>query len=346
MIFVVPRFHTNIYFATRFLVEAGWSVHVFVESAVKREDHSFVQPKTFRLPADRARLADAFLSARPDLVLLRRTKYLTWPVRLLALRSRVPVWTYSQRPLDSPRSLRNKLRKLLSGLPLRRITPVPGLDPAVSPDPSARLIPWPVAALCPPCPPEEPGVLRALCVATLGQTRKNVLPLLTALSPLGRGGKLHLTLIGNTGGGNRVQLQEIRAAAKQSWLTLHESVDFTEMPKHHAAADVAILPAYDEPLGTSPVESMAYGAVPCIATGCGSAGYITHGENGFRFAPDDITPLVGALNSFIENPAHLASMRDRARHYAETELGRARFLERMEALLPTPARYKLRRPDD
>lgn len=333
VLFVVPRFHTNIYPATRFLAEAGWRVHVFVESMVKREDHSVVTPQMFRLPADHARLGHSFRDARPELVLLRRTQQLNWPIRRLALRDRVPVWTYSLRPLDDPRSLTNKLRKLTSGLPLRRVTPVPPLDPATHPDPHARLLPWPVMALCSPRPSQTPGALRVLCVAKLGQTRKNILPLLRALTPLGEAGRIQLTLIGGSSGGNPDQLATIRQAATAPWLILHENLPFAEMAQHHADADVSILPAYDEPLGFAPLESMAYGAIPCIATSAGSAGYITHGKNGFRFAHDDMAPLVEMLKGLIDAPKRLSNMRAHARQTAETELGREQFLARMKALL-------------
>lgn len=341
VLFVVPRFHTNIYPATRFLAEAGLRVHVFVESMAKREDHSAVTPQMFRLPSDRARLNAAFRDARPDLVLLRRTQQLNWPIRRLALRDRVPVWTYSLRPLDDPRSLPNKLRKLISGLPLRRVTPVPPLDPAAHPDPHAWLLPWPVIALCSPRPSQTPGALRVLCVAKLGQTRKNILPLLKALTPLGEAGRIQLTLIGESGGGNPDQLATIRQAATAPWLFLHENLPFEEMAQHHADADVSILPAYDEPLGFAPLESMAYGAIPSIATSAGSAGYITHGKNGFRFAHDDMAPLVTALQELIRDQSLLSEMRAQAKLFAETELGRTQFLKRMEALLSGSARRGL-----
>jgi len=337
VLFVVPRFHTNLYFATRFLVEAGWRVSIFVEHISHNEDHSHVTPLLFNLPQDRGALARAFVDAAPDLVLLRRTKLLNRPIRWLALLARVPVWTYSLRPLTEARSLPNRIRKLSSGLPLRRVTPVPGLDPKATPDPAARLLPWPVMALGQTMPTADGAPLRVLCVAKLGQTRKNILPMLDALRPMGEAGQLHLTLVGTTGGGSPEQLEALRGRAGEPWLSLFERVPYADMATLHAQADVAILPARDEPLGFAPLESMAYGAVPFISTACGSAGYITDGKNGFRFDPDDMTPLVRHITELAQDRALLARMQTSVRDYAETELGRAKFLERMTALLPEKA---------
>ena len=67
------------------------------------------------------------------------------------------------------------------------------------------------------------------------------------------------------------------------------------MPEVYAAHDICILPSFAEPLGTSPVEAMAYGTVPIISAQCGSAGYLTSGRDGFVFDPDDMTSAAEAL---------------------------------------------------
>jgi hypothetical protein len=47
ILFVVPRFHTNLFFATRALVRAGYKVHVFARKSATLEDYSVVTPRVF-----------------------------------------------------------------------------------------------------------------------------------------------------------------------------------------------------------------------------------------------------------------------------------------------------------
>lgn len=44
VLFVVPRFHTNLFFATRALVDYGHKVSVIATSSMLIEDHSVVRP--------------------------------------------------------------------------------------------------------------------------------------------------------------------------------------------------------------------------------------------------------------------------------------------------------------
>jgi glycosyltransferase involved in cell wall biosynthesis len=104
------------------------------------------------------------------------------------------------------------------------------------------------------------------------------------------------------------------------------------MPALYARADICVLPSLGEPLGTAPVEAMAYGAVPVISTGAGSAGYLTEGRDGLRVDVDEPGALATALHQLVNDAPYRARLAAGARATAEGELGAARFLERLEAL--------------
>ena len=71
ILFVVPRFHTNLFFATKALIEAGHDVAVFAETQSRIEDHSFVAPIVMPAEADAALLRARLSEAQPDLTILR-----------------------------------------------------------------------------------------------------------------------------------------------------------------------------------------------------------------------------------------------------------------------------------
>ena len=82
---------------------------------------------------------------------------------------------------------------------------------------------------------------------------------------------------------------------------------------------------------------MAYGSVPVISTGCGTAGYITDGVDGMRVEMSDPGALADAMARLVEDRTLVRRLGASARQTAETELGPARFVERIEAILQSIA---------
>lgn len=334
--FVVPRFHTNLWFATRALIDAGHRVTVLAETRGAAEDHGVVAPTIVGPASGSALLSGVFEDAQPDLVLLRNTSALKRPVASLARQAGTACWLYDQRPLTERRGWRHRLALRLSGLPLRRVTPVPGLDPEAPRDRDTTYLPWPVER-----DPQVPlvrgtGPVTVLCVGKLGQRRKNQHLVVEALREHGWAGRVRLQIVGASGNGasgvDAAYLAYLEAAAAEPWLELRRDVSFAEMPGLYAFADICVLPSANEPLGTAPVEAMAYGAVPVISTGAGSAGYLTEGRDGLRVDVGEPGALATALHQLVKDAPYRARLAAGARATAEDELGPARFLERIEAL--------------
>ncbi|MCA0941423.1 glycosyltransferase family 4 protein [Salipiger pacificus] len=340
ILFVVERFHTNLWEATRALNAAQIDVAVWGSGSGKTEDHSVVAPRVFPYDADPAAFRSAWDDLKPDLVILRNVAAHRRAVARLARASGTPMWFYDLNPYHWREPLKRRLTRRFQGLPQRRVTPVLGLDTTIRPSRDARYIPWPVMAAPEPTPGEAQArsgrEVTVLCVAKLHNPRKNHGMVIDALRAQGRAGKVRLLLAGTTGDPvqNAAQISALEdLAAAEPWLELHANVPFKQMPELYRQADICILPSVREPLGFAPVESMAYGCVPVISTDAGSAGYVRHGENGLRVDVSRPGAVEEVLSSLIDDAALRQRLGAAALETAQGELGAERFVTRMRALL-------------
>lgn len=341
VLFVVPRFHTNLAHAVRILVENGFDPAIFASSQSESEDHRYAVPQVFGPSTRRDRIREALCAFDPDLILLRKTPPLSQHVARLSAFGRYNVVSYDLRPLDKPRPKSRLLAHRLTGRPVRRVTPVPGLRSGAQRDLFASLLPWPVDRIDQPRRPRDPvRPLRVLCVAKLKQPRKNHLLLVEALKGALADGRATLTLVGSSaslpkvGAGTEPYFATLQAAAHENpEVRIVADVPYPDMPEVYRSHDVCVLPSREEPLGMAPLEAMAYGCVPLISTDCGSAGYIQSGQNGWLFEPNDAAQLAAQLDGLSRDTLLLDRMSDGALETARGQLGRQAFLAGIERLL-------------
>jgi glycosyltransferase involved in cell wall biosynthesis len=339
VLFIVPRFHTNLFFATKALIEAGHRVEVMAETRSGIEDYTYLQPTVLGRAPDRTRVRRLLADFRPDVVFLRHPCALSKHVGQEARRMHVRVLTYDQRPTTQRRGWSKRLTLALQRRPWERVTPVLGLDCAEPTDKATHFLPFPVEEM--PVPPgtyRDPasGPVRVLCVGKLAQARKRQDALIDSLRPLSD--RVTLTLAGSTNESivgidvaHRDRLYE--AAAQNTWITVLPDVRFADMPALYASHHVCVLPSEREPLGSAPLEAMAYGTIPVISEGAGSAGYIVPGENGLRVDMSADGALEDVISRLVDDPALRVRLSDGARRTTQTELSPARFLQRIAAIL-------------
>ncbi len=338
VLFVVPRFHTNLFFATKALVHAGVHVSLFANASSEGEDHSFVKPIVLGATADTKILSNALNKAAPDLILLRDAARLSEQVARAAKRRGIPMLAYNLKPMTQKRSIKDLLRRRWRGLPIDRVTPVPGLSFRGWRDPRAYYLPWPVGR-DPQARPsfKESAKLRILCVGKLMQPRKNQDLLIRAIQDADLTEQVQLMLVGSTTprarGAEERHFKMLRHAASAGWIELYSDQPFDKMPQFYASTDICVLPAAREPLGYAPVEAMAYGVIPIISTQCGSAGYITHGRDGFRFDSAQPQDLGQILINLATNPRMRKSVSENAKRTADQCLSMEKFLLRFATLL-------------
>ncbi|MCR8549472.1 glycosyltransferase family 4 protein [Salipiger sp. P9] len=340
ILFVVPRFHTNLYFATKALVEAGARVAVWGSSSGGAEDHSHVTPQVFRDPSDIAAMTEAWRALNPDIAFLRNSAKLRFAAARIGRRQGTALWSYDLHPYHRHEPFSRRFYLWRKGLPIRRVTASLGLE-STPPDRWARYLPWPVVGDPPPPMPDRSsagGPVTVLCVAKLARKRKMQHLVIDGMRAAGRAGKARLILIGSE---RESELAEDMAhyaalkaeAASEDWIEMRGLIPYAEMPALYAQSGICILPSFDEPLGFAPAESMAFGCVPVISTEAGSAGYIREGENGLLVDPHDPATVETALTRLIDDAALRLRLGQGARETALGELGPARFVERMQGLI-------------
>lgn len=342
VLFVVPRFHTNLAVAVRTLVGAGCRVHVFAPIEGTVEDHSAVVPRIFPNKTSPREIRSALKEAAPDLVFIRSCKPLSRTVGYYCRLRGIRAFSYGLAPVFSQPALGRRLARFRDGQPLRRVSPVRGLDPSGPRDRLAEHMPWPVEAAngLGSMPDPHFGPLRILCVGKLGQPRKNQDKLIAALDAIDRPDEIELTLVGSTSdavsGSDRAHLQALLDRAEPVGgrfpVTIQSDVPYARMPEIYARHHVCVLPADREPLGIAPLEAMAYGLVPVFSRACGSAGNILSGQDGFIVDAHDPASMQDVFARLLADRDLVERVGRAARNTAVTSLGPDAFLARLANL--------------
>ncbi len=124
VLFVVPRFHTNIAVAVRILRDAGCQVNVFAPMQGSLEDHSVVVPRIFPRTTSGKDVRAALREVKPDLVFIRSCKPLSRIVGTYCRYRFVRAYSYGLSSVNSAPSLGRRIARFRDGQPLRRMTPV------------------------------------------------------------------------------------------------------------------------------------------------------------------------------------------------------------------------------
>ena len=344
VLFIVPRFHTNLFHAVKALRLAGTEVHLYCREQAALEDHSFVKPTLIDTRNTTwSQTRRILTSIDPDLVVIRKVGRFSKVAFWVCVAQRRRVVAYDQRPLLWPRTLRKVAYDVLRGRPMHRITPVCGLKaPGSHSDRFATYLPFPVEATI-----DEDrriyapgGTVRIVCVGKLAEPRKNHFLLLRALEGLADKFAFTVTLVGatrlNIKHGSSEYLASLYAYAKEGALadrlTIRADVPFQEMANIYGQHDICVLPSESENLGTSPLEAMSHGCVAIVASDSGCAGYFQDTDCGLIFPTKNQSALTAVLARLLAEPEEIARMGRNAARYAKEEFSLETFARRFFAL--------------
>jgi phosphatidylinositol alpha-1,6-mannosyltransferase len=118
-------------------------------------------------------------------------------------------------------------------------------------------------------------------------------------------------------------------AVLNSWVAENSLVDLVSVKGYvhqdqlktwYSAANIMLMPSWNEPFGKVFLEAMACGT-PTIATATeGPVDHITHGVNGFLIPIRDIDSLVAQIATALSSPALLEEMCDNCVNYVRSNL--------------------------
>jgi glycosyltransferase involved in cell wall biosynthesis len=334
IVFVVPRFHTNLFHAVSALTDAGHIVNLVCVRRERAEDHTVVQPTYVSPKTPIPTIIRMLRDFAPDLLFIRKVPPLSRRFFVASIFLGIRAFAYDQSPVHMRRSMRKIAFDLVRGVPVRRITPVLGLDRSTPPDSASLYLPFPVDATPARDRSYAPGgVVRILSVGKLGQSRKNHHVLIDALAKLQNVGSFSLTIVGASVPGADSLLQQVQDRGLAGRTRILADLPFSEMAAVYRAHDVCVLASSREPLGTAPLEGMAYGCVPIISDECGSAGYV-FGENcGFIVKAGVVESLRDTFRTLLSHPEKVHELGMRARTVAEKKFNKQLFVQRVESLI-------------
>ncbi|MGH8176625.1 MAG: glycosyltransferase family 4 protein [Steroidobacter sp.] len=148
--------------------------------------------------------------------------------------------------------------------------------------------------------------------------KKGAFDLVEAVAALPQGcrERLRLVIAGNG------QVVALRKAAQERQLTGSLEVREWLAPEQRdallAAAEVFVLPSYNEGLPMALLEAMAFGAAPITTPVGGIPEVVRHDFNGLLVAPGDVPALAAALQRLIERPEDRAHLGRNARATVES----------------------------
>ena len=131
---------------------------------------------------------------------------------------------------------------------------------------------------------------------------------------------LRVVIIGGPSGNGRATPHHLARLARR--LEITERVDFVppvsqdRLARYFRAADLVVVPSYNESFGLVAIEAQACGT-PVVAAAVGGLGTaVNHGETGLLVPGHDPADYATACARLLENPQRLAAMGAEARRHA------------------------------
>jgi glycosyltransferase involved in cell wall biosynthesis len=337
VLFIVPRFHTNLIGWLQGLTSLGVTFKVLVQTYGKSEDHSICIPEkidpnvdcfkitisSFRFFIQSGRLLKIIRYTKPELIIFRFEWNLTSIVLLMnIIFSRTSFVVYQQWPINEKRFSKRAIRFLISRiLRVPLITPVLSLDTTwvcdslqLNRTSAPYFVPFgmPLRKSVSQKVPLLPNInsIKFLSIGKF-QNRKNHLETINLLMANSNFMESDATLeiIGEISTPeHHFVYNEIKnfidLNALDEKIIIYINLEPSEALGKIKQCDVFLMMSDKEPASISNLESMSFGKPIIVKSGNGTANYIKHGKGGFIVSSAD--EFHKSLNFFYEHPEFAA----------------------------------------
>lgn len=336
IVFIAPRFHTNLFFFIKFLQESSLSVNFLCSYSLKNiENYDDINP----LRMNYFKSVIYLIKNKPDLVIIRgrsmRAMLYSIVCKILSIKS----LGYEQVVLENKESIIHRkifLFNLISSaqnlfLPKYLITPI-AKNRNISFSEQLKLkrfyLPLPIQAN--QMKKFNSSKIKILMVGKF-ESRKRHRLLFDAIEMLRNGCEIELTCIGLSLDSYFDKVLEL--SKKYSFkIILMKNVPHEKILKEYGKFDVFVLPSVAEEFAYSPFEAMSYGVPVIIGSDQGNK-YHIDGKNGLIFKSDDMYDLSEKIKFLISNKKRLAYFGKKGYDYVKNELCRDKFIKKFQRIV-------------
>lgn len=341
LLFIAPRFHTNLYHPIKALKEAGYEIAMLVSYIGESENHDVVRPhvigyapwwtflqdrlKKFRkdtihglfslkfAPPNGKLLRTSIDEQKPNVIILKDfqsifSSYVLW----CAFRRKIPVLLLVQTAKNHIKGskilFKAYVRLLTSSGVVGILTPI---KKTVDVFQSIKYEHIHYVPFIHPYVEYEKkyrigGITKILCIGKFIR-RKDHLLLMQAIKQLKDMYPLQVTLVGEKmDEAYRSELLDyIANASIENIVDIKYNVPYGEVQDLYKTHDLFVLPSYKEPAAVSIVEAMAYGLPVIVSSDCGTNCYVHEGVNGYIFRARDGKDLELKLELYFKDPKRL-----------------------------------------
>lgn len=348
VLFIVHRFHPNLFYPIKALIEAGHNVHMIVPDVEEYkslpEDYSFITPVLLKDEELSVRNIKRILKdIKPDILLQRHFEGKWKLFSILAFFMGIKRVKYDQSPLTGNSFLKQytrPLRQFPRTFMFNKITPVlnRGYKGKYT-EPFTKYVPFPIEPTKNFLQKSEiRGHIKFLAIGKLGQPRKNHLQIIDALEKLDADCSLTIVGAGRTyayseeGYYNKL-ISRIENTTIKHGINLLSDLPYKEMNSIYESHHILIFPSENESLGQAILEAMANGCPVIASDSCGASGYIQDKVNGFIFKCNNTEELTEKISFFVNNPEEIANFGRKGLDIVRTEHCPEIFVKRIEALI-------------
>jgi glycosyltransferase involved in cell wall biosynthesis len=351
VLFVTPRFHSNMAPFERAINLHGGVAHYLVERRGPSESvprgQKILLPLDSRTPERLGRLLDELA---PSLVVMRSFDLRTRQLWRISQTRGIPCVTYDQgpirigfsagftNPIKTSRFVASYFRRMVAVPEYRRISPVEKWGRGVSFSlPRSYYVAHPM----------EPGAiskanlasnsLSVIVVAKHGQKRKRVRWLLK----LQRASEVRfeLLLVGaapedaDRARYHRGTMRAVRDSQNQGHsVSVLSNLSRTKLRALYGRADILVLPSKREPFAISPLEAMSFGLPVVVASDGGASSYVKNNSTGLIFRTRSFRSFKKACIRLLTDRQLARVLGNQARLSVRLEYSSSLFVDKIRAL--------------
>jgi len=348
VLFLVPRYHTNMIAIVEGLQQAGHSVAMICLRRKSVEDYTFLIPHILGDNFTQDDAKDLIRDMRPNLVLCRPEEHGHDTLAWFARRQGCKVVQYDQSSSTRPDGLRALLKdialtasRVLRRGALWRMSPNTGRQ-GERPCLWTRPYPFPMHTNAEEAAQDSTGVdLTILFVGKLSMARKRHTWLLDALENVEKPAKVIFVGEGfdpQTAASNRSAdyYEELIDRINRSEfhdMEVHVDMDYYALRQLYRKADIFVLATAREQYGISVLEAMASGCAVLCADSSGVACAIQHGNNGMLFEEQSFQDFNAKFLDLVNDAALRQRLGTAAFESVRDNHPNSRYAEAVESLL-------------